>query len=155
MDKFTQGYLHASVWSLNENESYNISDIAPATHRRMEADCQRFRQENAELLKQFREELGWDDPEVEDGSLGADFWFARNLEKHLPYLNFMSERRRRRRRNSAWGEFVQPFGDLWKIVDCVEDESFGAIIEAARRWGEFPLHVGNDNKIYHGDGQSN
>jgi hypothetical protein len=64
MNKFTQGYLHASVWSLNENEIYSISDIAPATRGRMEADCQRFQQENAELLLEFRKEVGWDDPDM-------------------------------------------------------------------------------------------
>jgi hypothetical protein len=153
MDDFTLGYLHASVWSLTENEIYRIPDIAPATCRRMEADCQRFQQENAQVLMQFREAVGWNDPAVEYEALGADFWFARNLQKDLPYLNYMSERMRRR--GTTWSEFVVPFGQLWKIVDCVEDESFGAFIEEARRWGEFSLYVGKDNKIYYGDGQSN
>jgi hypothetical protein len=154
MDSFSQGYLEAAVCfpseKIGQGKGYNISDIAPATRRRMETDCQRFQQENAELLMEFRKEVGWDDPEVEDLMFGGEFWTARNYQS-LPY--WASGGASGTIRYSAWprfwsGEFHKPL--VWKVEDHPESIGY-ALIEAAHRYGEFPLDVGKDNKIHHVD----
>lgn len=103
MDDFTKGYLEAAVCfpseKIGQGKSYNISDIAPATRQRMEADCQRFQEENAELLMQFRQMFGGDDPEVEDLEIGGEFWIARN---HQSLPCWASGSASRTIRYSAW-----------------------------------------------------
>lgn len=152
MDQFTQGYLEASVCfpseRIGQGKGYSISDIAPATRLQMEADCQQFQQENAELLTQFRKDLGWNDPEVEDLSFGSEFWTARNYQS-LPYWASGSESRTITYfgRLRVWSGDLAPAGDY--------PESIGhALIEAAHRYGEFPLCLGGDNKIYGPDSVS-
>lgn len=152
MGKFAQGYLEAAVCSPSELigqwEGYNISDIAPATRPRMEADCQRFQQKNVELLMEFRKAIGWGDPEVEGLMFGGEFRIARKYQS-LPSwasgcasgtVHYFARLRR-------WSGGFCPPGDY--------PESIGdSLIEAAHRYGEFRLHLGNDNKIYRGDGQT-
>ncbi len=83
MDAFTQGYMVCALWSSTDgstpqggeplDKNYNVSDIAEPSVHKMEADCQQFQTENADLLNAFYEETGFDADHA-----GHDFWLNRN-----------------------------------------------------------------------------
>jgi hypothetical protein len=137
MDDFTQGYFNAALFGRdifgnrlmlpgNPNplmdvdyySNYIITNVNPVTRLQMEADCERFQEENAEFLMKFQEELGWDDPGPEGLECGGNFWTARN---NLPV-------------RCSWREDSEEIGDV--------------LIEAGRLYGKFTLYIARDNKIY-------
>jgi hypothetical protein len=76
MDKFLEAYIAAALWSTTDEstpeggnflgENYGPEDLAPLTLARIEADCARFRDENAH------------DIEGREAQAGHDFWLTRN-----------------------------------------------------------------------------
>ena len=78
MDEFTRQYLETALWSsIAGNDApmdrdHGISDIAPETVAEAEADCARFRSENAEHLDAF------DDANDDPTLAGHCFWLNRN-----------------------------------------------------------------------------
>ena len=76
MDKFLAAYIAAALWSTTDestpeggdflDENYGPEDLAPQTIAAMEADCARFRAENAH------------DIEGQEAQAGHDFWLTRN-----------------------------------------------------------------------------
>jgi hypothetical protein len=73
MDEFTLSYIECSLWSsIDDNEdpldkNYSIEDISKETLDQIIADCQKFQNENKELLQNL-------DP----SQCGHDFWLTRN-----------------------------------------------------------------------------
>ena len=75
MDKFTQSYILAALWSTTDestpeggdflDENYGPDDLAPETIERMQADCNRFQAENAQ------------DIDAREEQAGHDFWLTR------------------------------------------------------------------------------
>jgi hypothetical protein len=76
MDKFTEAYIVAALWSSSDestpeggdplDKNYGPDDLAPETLRQMQADCAKFQAENAR------------DIEGRDEQAGHDFWLTRN-----------------------------------------------------------------------------
>ena len=76
MDKFLEAYVVAALWSSTDestpeggdflDENYGLEDLAPKTVAEMEADCARFRAENAPDIAGRVEQAG------------HDFWLTRN-----------------------------------------------------------------------------
>ena len=77
MDRFTQAYIEAALWSSTDNSrddggdpldaNYSIEEISSEAMAQIEADCAKFQHDNAATL---------------DGLLieqcGHDFWLTRN-----------------------------------------------------------------------------
>ena len=83
MDKFTRAYIEAALWSSNDDNdtpldsNYSVSDIAPETLAKMQADCEQFQ---ALYLPYFTEEFCERHPgecSIEEYA-GHDFWLTRN-----------------------------------------------------------------------------
>jgi hypothetical protein len=75
LDAFVRGYLEAALWSSVDcdsgeslDASYDIGDLAPETVAEAIAECQDFRDANADDLA----EAG------DDAQNGHDFWLTRN-----------------------------------------------------------------------------
>jgi hypothetical protein len=66
MDKFTEAYVAAALWSSNDDDddpldaNYTASDIAPETLEQMKADCAKFQAENAADIAADLEQAGHD-----------------------------------------------------------------------------------------------
>lgn len=83
MDAFTKAYIECALWSSNDesddrggrplDENYSVSDIAPSSLARMEADCLRFQAENLDDILLFSHPI-W----TPDEKGGHDFWLTRN-----------------------------------------------------------------------------
>jgi hypothetical protein len=75
MDKFTQAYIEAALWSSMDNANdqggepldanYGVEDIAPATLAQMKEDCEAFQRDHAA------------DIEGNEERAGHDFWLTR------------------------------------------------------------------------------
>jgi hypothetical protein len=79
LDTFARQYMETALWSSNDestpsggaplDKNYTVADIAPATRRRMQADCRAFQ-------KRARQAL--DDAGMSASDGGHDFWLTRN-----------------------------------------------------------------------------
>lgn len=69
MDKFTQAYIEAALWTSCLDVKYSQSDIAPETLEIIVAACKRFQEENAE-------DIATGGCTIEHA--GLDFWLTRN-----------------------------------------------------------------------------
>lgn len=78
MDAFTRAYITCALWLLDEtpgsgewseHEPYTLENVAPETLARMTADCQKFRDENAEDLNASG---------LTVGRMASNFWLNRN-----------------------------------------------------------------------------
>lgn len=79
MDTFTRQYIETALWSSNDNAddsggepldaNYSISDIDPATLKRMIQDCADFQKDFGDLI---------DDDGGDYSQAGHDFWLTRN-----------------------------------------------------------------------------
>ncbi len=73
MDKFTQAYVEAALWSSMDEEgepldkNYGIEDIAPEALERMIADAREF------------QDVSWEVIERDLARAGHDFWLTRNF----------------------------------------------------------------------------
>jgi hypothetical protein len=132
MNAFLQAYVVAALWSTNDNadesggepldKNYSHHDIAQETMTQMAADCEKFISENEKWLTPEH----CLKPSYEQGSLrdpvmaraGHDFWLTRN-----------------RHGCGFWD------GD-WS------EEAGKALTDAAHKFGEVNLEVGDDKKIY-------
>jgi hypothetical protein len=78
LDDFTRGYIRAALWSTNDesdesggvplDENYGPEDLTVEALDKMIQDCDKFQQENSELLAQAGE----------PARNGHDFWLTRN-----------------------------------------------------------------------------
>lgn len=72
MNDFTRAYIEAALWSSMDDEGeplddkYSMSDIAPETLEKMEADAESFQKEN------------WDYISGNVTQAAHDFWLTRN-----------------------------------------------------------------------------
>ena len=83
LDDFTLAYIEAALWSTTDestpaggeplDSNYTIDDIHPDTIAEMEADCRKFREENAADLALYSHPR-WSAAELG----GHDFWLTRN-----------------------------------------------------------------------------
>ena len=84
LDKFTQAYMEAALWSTTDNSddrggepldaNYGIDDISVELQWQMFNDCQEFQRQNAEALANAHYHSGeWSDAEL----AGHDFWLTR------------------------------------------------------------------------------
>ena len=84
MDKFTQAYIVAALWSSTDGESnpldanYDATDIAPTTMDRIKEDCRRFQAENAKLLTEAYGLYRITGEHTVEEQAGHDFWLTRN-----------------------------------------------------------------------------
>jgi hypothetical protein len=129
LDSFTRGYIVASLWSTNDestpaggvplDDNYDHHDISNKTLAAMEADCEKFQNDNADDLA-----LAYDLYIVTDGTdpqsyAGHDFWLSRNGHG----ANFLDR------------------NELWKhLRDRLQ--------KAAEAMGGVNLYVGDDKRIY-------
>jgi hypothetical protein len=73
LDKFTQGYVEAALWSSTGDDdepldsAYDLSDIADETRKKILKDTKKFQEGNAKDLAQF-----------DSSRAGHDFWLTRN-----------------------------------------------------------------------------
>jgi len=77
MDEFTKQYLITALWSTNDESTpqggepfdkhFSASDRAPETLAKMQADCKKFQEENAE------------DIQADLSQAGHDFWLTRDF----------------------------------------------------------------------------
>lgn len=75
--QFVAAYIEAALWSSNDestpsggvplDKNYSAADLAPETLAQMQADCEKFIQENAGYLEERAAKYG-----------GHDFWLTRN-----------------------------------------------------------------------------
>lgn len=82
LDEFTQGYIECALWAECDNsredcggpleDSYGVEDISPESLAAIIETCRDFQQANADLLKQYVEEVRPLD------FAGHDFWLTRN-----------------------------------------------------------------------------
>lgn len=78
LDSFELGFFECALWSSNDesdeyggeplDKNYEVGDIAEETLLKLKAECDSFREENAELLAQAGD----------DSQNGHDFWLTRN-----------------------------------------------------------------------------
>ena len=70
MDKFTEAYIVAALWSSTDestpaggdplDKNYGPDDLAPETLQRMKADCEKFQAENAQDIDGREDQAGHD-----------------------------------------------------------------------------------------------
>lgn len=71
LDQFTQDYLIAAEWLLDEEEDrWKIKGWSPEAIEEARKDCVRFQEENAADLAKYANKTGY--------SGGNDFWLTRN-----------------------------------------------------------------------------
>ena len=83
---FFDAYVEAALWSSTDNsrpdggdpldQHFVPADIDAETREKMRADCQRFQEENADLLTRYYSELptkAWKG----EAQAGHDFWLSR------------------------------------------------------------------------------
>ncbi len=121
MDAFTTAYIEAALWSSTDDndeyldQNYGIKDIAQVTLVRMIADCQRFQNENGNLLN--KENCLYKRCPLGEYA-GHDFWLTRNHHG-----------------SGYWdGDWAEEAGQ--------------ALTDAANKYGEVTLYVGDDGLIH-------
>jgi hypothetical protein len=82
IDDFASGYLEAALWAETDGDAplddmYTINDISEETLDEMVVDCQKFQEENKELLRQAYSLYAKNDWTHEEQA-GHDFWLTRN-----------------------------------------------------------------------------
>jgi hypothetical protein len=127
MDKFTQAYMEAALWSSTDNltpdggepldRNFNTSNIAPESVRKMEEDCRLFQEQNAALLD------GYYDAGNDLEQAGHDFWLTRNGH------------------GSGFWDSNAP------------DDVRKGLTNAAHTFGEQDIYVGDDQKLYVSGGE--
>lgn len=81
MDRFTEAYLEAALWSSTDDagqpldKSYGVNDIEEPSRKSMEADCAAFQKENEGALQVFYQAGMLAEREA---LAGHDFWLTRN-----------------------------------------------------------------------------
>lgn len=127
MDKFTQAYIVAALWSSTDNSTptggepldanYDATDIAPEAMQRIAEDCRRFQAENAKLLTEayglYQIKGEWSPEE----QAGHDFWLTRN--------------------GHGAGFWDRGLGNVGMHLTAM-----------AKTYGECNLYVGDDKKLY-------
>lgn len=80
MDKFTQAFFHALLWSERDNndepldDNYDIDDIDVITLEALKKDCADFQEQNAELLQGLDDIQCGHDFALTRNHHGAGFW---------------------------------------------------------------------------------
>jgi hypothetical protein len=140
LDTFTRHYIIAALWStMDDYEEYfyngcTIDDISEECLAIMKADCEKFQQDNKELLAQAYEcykaagSAGYHyDNGTPEACAAHDFWLTRN-------------------RHGAG------FWDRRELQYSAEDQSYISIgemlTEASHKFREVEVFVGSDGKIY-------
>lgn len=94
LDKFTQAYIQAMLWSTNDNsdesggipldENYSFMDLSPEALTRIVDDCNKFQAENADDISRHphtvrchTDSYGRDEYSGLECA-GHDFWLTRN-----------------------------------------------------------------------------
>jgi len=120
LDKFTQAYIEAALWSSVDDDgtpldsNYGREDLAPETLAKMVEDCAKFQEDNAEIITGCAREGG---EYTEDERAGHDFWLTRN------------------------GHGAGFWDGDWP-------EHGEELTKASKRFGEVDLYVGDDGMIY-------
>ena len=128
---FVQGYVVAALWSSTVDDQgtpmdqdYTSDDLAPEALQEMLDDCNKFQEDNKELLAQWRMWFG-------DDRAGHDFWLTRNhhgagfWDRHMEVL-------------PASRDVVKELGEK--------------LTEACGKCGERNLYIGDDGKIHECEG---
>lgn len=87
LDKFTQAYLEAALWSSTDetnpeqggeplDKTYGVKDIEPETLSEMVRDCRKFQEDNAELIDD--DNVAVESDHCCEARAGHDFWLTRN-----------------------------------------------------------------------------
>lgn len=118
LDRFTEAYLEAALWSSTDNsdesggepldENYSLRDISEETLLQAKEDCEAFQRDN------------WDDIERSKEGLeraGFDFWLTRN--------------------HHGAGFWDRGLGDIGERLTA-----------ACKPYGSIDLYIGDDGKIY-------
>lgn len=125
---FIAGYFGAALWSSTDDNGepldsrFDMSDLAPATRRRMEADCHEFYAanhrrihcEDAPMSREFEGSIA----AREAAMAGHDFWLNRN------------------------GHGAGFWDGDWPEPDAA------ALTKAAESFGNVDLYIGDDGRIY-------
>jgi len=130
IDNFTHAYLHAILWSTNDestpqggeplDSNYDVSDFSQEAVEKASADCARFQAENAESLEVANIQ------ESRDTCSRAGFLFALDRNGHG---------------TGFWDEKTHNDSDS-------EREACDRLSDASKAFGEVYAYVGNDGKIH-------
>ncbi len=128
LSDFVIGYITAALWSSNDESTpaggepldanYYIDDIDTKTLVWMIKSCEKFQADNADNLAKYCETVVHNEGSAESYA-GHDFWLTRNGHG----------------------------AGFWDR-DGIDDDLGEALSEAARKFGEFYLYVGNDKTIH-------
>ncbi len=83
LDEFTEAYIEAALWSSSDDaddpleDHYGVHDIASESMVKIKSDCQKFQQDNAELLAAAYEMYAPRDGYTGPALAGHDFWLTR------------------------------------------------------------------------------
>ena len=128
IDNFTHGYIVAALWSTNDesteaggeplDKNYDAEDIASETLERIVADCEKFQRENA-----------------------ADLVLYRDMREYDPSQGTIDE-------YAGHDFWLTRNGHGVGFWDRGLDELGDRLSDAAHKFGETNLYVGDDGKIY-------
>ena len=128
---FFDAYVEAALWSSTDNsrpdggdpldQHFVPADIDAETREKMRADCQRFQEENADLLTRYYNELPLEAWKGE-AQAGHDFWLSRS--------------------GHGWGFLNRG------VNREVSHEVIDALQAKAEAYGQYDLYIGDDGKIY-------
>ena len=144
MDKFTQDYLIAALWSSTGDDDepldrdHSISDIAPEAIERAEKDCAQFQAAN---LADFAL------ADLKEGHGGHNFWLSRVghgsgfFDEHSFSVCPAD--------NETWtfGERVAKKNALDLTCNCPY-HACQRLQDAARKFGNVDIYKGDDSKLY-------
>jgi len=106
MDNFVRQYFITALWSSTDgnedhlDENYDLEDLADGTIAAGIEDCNKFRKDNAELIK--------DDDETD---IAHDFWLTRNGHG----VGFW-DRNHSQEKSDALCKSCDEFGECWLFV---------------------------------------
>jgi hypothetical protein len=130
LDSFVKGYIVAALWSTNDESTpsggnpldanYGIEDVSDELLEKMVADCDKFRAENADDLKQAYERYNVIYGTDGESYAGHDFWLTRN--------------------GHGCG--------FWDRDELEADGLGERLTDAAQQFGECWIYDGSDDKIH-------
>ncbi len=129
IDRFTNGYIKAALWSEVDgahrplSDQYTVGDIAPTALAKIAGECQRFQLDNADDLSEVQYRRRGRDVEALEEIAGHDFLLTRN--------------------GHGTGFGTRGFGKVGR-----------RLTHAARDYGPMPFYVGDGGLIYVSGGRA-
>jgi hypothetical protein len=131
LNDFERGYIEAALWSSMDNSdpntggdpldsNYDIEDISPEAMERIRKDCAEFQKINANLLEEYYQRMGSYNEHSAESRAGHDFWLTRNGHG----------------------------AGFWDRTELKEGGLGKKLTEAAHKFGECDLYIGDDHQVH-------